>query len=57
MDRGMKLAEIALGIILAYVLVSNFKGTSTIAGTLIKGTPAIVQSLQGVGPGYPPPAR
>lgn len=51
------LVEIGLGIILAYVLVSNYKGTSTIAGTTLKGVPPVIQSLQGVGPGYPPPAR
>jgi hypothetical protein len=51
------MGELALGIILAYVLVSNFKGTSQVSGTILKGVPPIITSLQGVGPGYPAPAR
>lgn len=51
------LVEIGLGLILAYILVSNYKGTTSIAGTTLKGVPPVIQSLQGVGPGYPPPAR
>jgi uncharacterized membrane protein len=46
-----------LGLILAYILVSNFKGTTSIVGTLLKGSPAVISALQGVGPGYPAPAR
>lgn len=57
MDKFFKLSEFALGLILVYILVSNFKGTTSITGTLLKGTPAVIQSLQGVGPGYPAPAR
>lgn len=51
------LVEIGLGLILVYLLVSNYKGTSTITGTTLKGVPPVIQALQGVGPGYPPPAR
>lgn len=51
------MGELALGIILAYVLVSNFKGTTQIAGTTLKGIPPVITALQGVGPGYPAPAR
>lgn len=57
MDRVPFLIELGLGIILAYVLVSNFKGTTQISGTILKGVPPIITSLQGVGPGYPAPAR
>jgi hypothetical protein len=46
-----------LGLILLYILVSNYKGTVQIGTTISKGLPPIIQSLQGVGPGYPPPAR
>ena len=53
----MKISEIVLGIILAYVLVSNFYGTVQIGKTGLQGIPPVIQSLQGVGPGYPPPAR
>lgn len=53
----MKISEIVLGIILAYVLVSNWMGTVQIGKTGLQGLPPVIQSLQGVGPGYPPPAR
>ncbi len=49
--------EMGLGLILVYILVSNYKGTATVSGTLLKGAPPVIQSLQGVGPGYPSPAR
>jgi hypothetical protein len=51
------LVELSLGLILVYILVSNYKGTATVGGTLLKGAPPVIQSLQGVGPGYPAPAR
>ena len=57
MDKVPFMIELGLGIILAYVLVSNFKGTTQISGTILKGVPPIITSLQGVGPGYPAPAR
>ena len=53
----MKLAEIGAGLILAYILVSNYVGTVQIGKTATTGIPPVIQSLQGVGPGYPPPAR
>jgi hypothetical protein len=46
-----------LALILVYILVSNFAGTTAIGSVLIKGVPPMVSSLQGIGPGYPPPAR
>ena len=57
MDKVPFMIELGLGIVLAYVLVSNFKGTTQISGTILKGVPPIITSLQGVGPGYPAPAR
>lgn len=53
----MKIVEIVLGLILVYILVSNFYGTVQIGKTATQGIPPIIQSLQGVGAGYPPPAR
>ena len=53
----MKWYEWIFIIWLVYILVSNFKGTSTITTDLLKGAPPVIQSIQGVGPGYPPPAR
>lgn len=46
-----------LVLILVYILVSNFAGTTAIGSVLLKGTPPVISALQGVGPGYPPPAR
>lgn len=46
-----------LGLILVYILVSNWAGTTAISSVLVKGTPPIISALQGVGPGYPAPAR
>lgn len=46
-----------LALILVYILVSNWGGTTAIGGVLLKGTPPVISALQGVGPGYPPPAR
>lgn len=46
-----------LGLVLVYILVSNWAGTTAISGVLLKGTPPVISALQGVGPGYPPPAR
>lgn len=46
-----------LALILVYILVSNYKGTVQIGTLGVKGIPPIIQSLQGVGPGYPAPAR
>lgn len=57
MDTFKTIIAWGLLLILAYILVSNFKGSVAI-GTLPKTVlPPIIQSLQGVGPGYPPPAR
>lgn len=53
----MKIAEIVLGLILVYILVSNWMGTVQIGKTATQGLPPVIQSLQGVGPGYPAPAR
>jgi hypothetical protein len=47
----------ALLLILIYILVNNFAGTVAIGNLAGKNLPPIIQSLQGVGPGYPPPAR
>ncbi len=51
------LGELALGAIMLYIIVSNFKGSTQVGGTILKGVPPIITSLQGVGPGYPAPAR
>jgi uncharacterized membrane protein len=56
-QKAISLVGLALGLILAYILVSNFKGTTSIIGTTLKGAPPIISSLQGVGKNYPPPAR
>lgn len=53
----MKISEWVLGLILVYILVSNYFGTVQIGKTAATGIPPVIQSLQGVGPGYPPPAR
>jgi hypothetical protein len=55
--KGEHLVELGLGLILVYILVSNFKGTTGIIGTTLKGAPPVISSLQGVGSDYPPPAR
>ena len=53
----MRIVELGLGLILAYILVSNWNGTVQIGKTAAQGLPPVIQSLQGVGAGYPPPAR
>lgn len=53
----MKGVEIVAGLILAYILASNWMGTVQIEKTSGAVIPPVIQSLQGVGPGYPPPAR
>ena len=53
----MRIVELVLGLILVYILVSNWNGTVQIGKTAVTGLPPVIQSLQGVGAGYPPPAR
>ena len=53
----MKIVEWAFFLILVYILVSNWGGTVPILKTAGAAVPPVLQSLQGVGPGYPPPAR
>lgn len=57
MHNAMTVTAWVLGLILIYVLVSNWQGTVQIGSLGLKGLPPVIQSLQGVGPGYPPPAR
>lgn len=57
MNKVSVWVEMALGLILVYILVSNSGGTVPILGTVFKGVPPVVSSLQGVGPGYPKPNR
>lgn len=57
MNTFLTLSKWGLLLILAYILVSNFYGTVQIGKTGLQGLPPVIQSLQGVGPGYPPPAR
>lgn len=52
-----KVIEWGFILILVYIFVSNWMGTVQIGNTVAKGVPPLIQSLQGVGPGYPPPAR
>ena len=53
----MKWYELLFWLLLAYILASNWFGTVQIGKTVLPGIPPVIQSIQGVGPGYPPPAR
>lgn len=53
----MNIVTFGFILILIYILVSNFAGTVAIGSMVGKDVPPIIQSLQGVGTGYPAPAR
>lgn len=53
----MKWYELVFWLFLAFILVNNWFGTVQIGKTGLTGIPPVIQSIQGVGPGYPPPAR
>ena len=53
----MKWYELVFILFLAYILVSNWGGTVPILKTGLQGLPPVIQSIQGVGANYPPPAR
>lgn len=57
MDIFKQITAWVLLIILAYVLVNNWRGSVELGKLPGQELPPIIQSLQGVGPGYPAPAR